>query len=410
MTKNGGKTWLLNTIVPSLPNRATSDITVRFSGKNNLYAGILRIPGGLRLNILRTNNFLGASTMTVLVDRTGAGVDQPYVQAHTTGGEDRVYVGNNDFSSPGGKTATVDQSLDAGLPTPMFQSIRIEKRTTSGQDGPPIRPAIHADGTVYAAFYGWRSFTGGIATADVVVVRDDAGGSGPNPFTALLDDPGDGLAGRRVVTDVTVPFENFSHPNFGQERFVASNLSIAVDPRRGKSGTVCVAWADRANPTAPYTIHVRGSTDKGGTWSTVDLRTIPNATNPALAINSRGMVGFLYQQVCDTDSGQRWNTCFERTNSNFTAVHGVVLASVPAGVPLPQFLPYVGDYVHVMAVGNEFFGIFSANNTPNPDNFPNKVKYQRNAVFDRTSPKLLGVDGTTPVGVSIDPFFFKVTE
>jgi hypothetical protein len=319
-------------------------------------------------------------------------------------------VGNNDFSSPGGKTATIDTSLDAAISAPVFQSIRIEKRTTSGQDGPPIRPALHADGTIYAAYYGWRTFTGGVATADVVVVRDDAGASGPNPFTALLDLPGDGLAGRRVVTGVTVPFENFSHPNFGQERFVASNLSIAVDPRPGMSDKVYVAWADRASATAPYTLHVRGSTDSGKTWSRVDLRTVPNATNPALAINARGTLGFLYQQVCDTEGGQRWNTCFERTHSNFAESHSVVLASVPANTPPWQFLPYIGDYEHLMAVGEDFYGIFSANNTPDPDNFPNHVKYQRNAVFDRVSPKLLGVDGTTPVAVSIDPFFFRVTE
>src|SRR5262249_3818381 len=153
-----------------------------------------------------------------------AGVDQPYVQAITSGGKDRVYVGDNDFGAPSGKTATLDQSLDAGLPTPVFQSIRIEKRTTSGQDGPPIRPAVHADGTIYAAFYGWRSFVGGVATADVVVVRDDEGGAGANPFVALVDTPGDNLVGRRVATGVSVPFENFSHPDFGQERFVASNL------------------------------------------------------------------------------------------------------------------------------------------------------------------------------------------
>jgi len=36
------------------------------------------------------------------------------------------------------------------------------------------------------------------------------------------------------------------------------------------------------------------------------------------------------------------------------------------------------------------------------------VKYQRNADF--TSHTLLDTDGTTPVDISIDPFFFKVTE
>jgi hypothetical protein len=58
-------------------------------------------------------------------------------------------------------------------------------------------------------------------------------------------------------------------------------------------------------------------------------------------------------------------------------------------------------------VGQTFFGIFSANNKPDMANFPNGVKYQRNANF--TTRTLLNVSGTAPVAVSIDPFFFKVT-
>ncbi len=60
-----------------------------------------------------------------------------------------------------------------------------------------------------------------------------------------------------------------------------------------------------------------------------------------------------------------------------------------------------------MAVGNDFYGIFSANNTPDKANFPGGVGYQRNSNF--TTRTLLGVNGVTPVNVSIDPFFFKAT-
>ena len=93
VSKNGGHSWLMNTIVPSLPGRATGDITVRFSESMNLYAGILRIPGGLRLNILRTNNFLGPSVMTVLLDRTGFGVRWFYRPAHGRIHESRLRHG-----------------------------------------------------------------------------------------------------------------------------------------------------------------------------------------------------------------------------------------------------------------------------------------------------------------------------
>lgn len=413
ISTDGGNTWLLNSIVPSQAGSltGTGDITVRYSGSGGrLYAGILRVPGGLRLNILRTANPLGPAAMEVLVDRTGSGVDQPYVQAATVlGGQgvgnDRVYVGDNDFNGPGGRTATIDFSLDAATAPPPagFTLTRIETRATSSQDGPPIRPAIHHDGTVYAVFYGWRAFTGTNATTDVVVVRDDNWAIGANPFQALTD-PGDGLAGRLVVTNRTVPWANFSQANFGQERFVGSNLSIAIDPN--DSSRVYIAWADRVG-TNDYTLHVRRSTDRGETWS-ADLRIVTNATNPALAVTSRGMVGFLYQQLTGTGTAQRWVTRLERTNDDWaTAAENIVLANVPANAPAPLFIPYIGDYLHLMAVGKDLCGIFSANNTPNMANFPNGVIYQRNANFGAQT--LLAANGTTPVAVSIDPFFFRVT-
>ena len=61
----------------------------------------------------------------------------------------------------------------------------------------------------------------------------------------------------------------------------------------------------------------------------------------------------------------------------------------------------------LMAVDKDFYGIFSANNTPKKSNFPNGVVYQRNANW--TSNTFLGVDNTKPVRISIDPFFFQVT-
>jgi hypothetical protein len=75
-------------------------------------------------------------------------------------------------------------------------------------------------------------------------------------------------------------------------------------------------------------------------------------------------------------------------------------------LPAKQFDPYLGDYDNLKAIGKDFYGVFSANNTPDKANFPSGVKYQRNANF--TTHTLLGVDDTTPVHVSIDPFFFKV--
>jgi hypothetical protein len=409
---DGGSTWVLSCIVPSdAGGSGTSDITVRFAGSSGtLYAGILRRPGAFLMNVLRTSAILGPAAMTVLANRRP--VDQPYVQATTIAGNDRVYVGDNSCCPPaaGGRTAAIDQSLDAGIPAPTFTTPSIDVRATAGQDGPPIRPALHPDGTVYAAFYHWTARTGNFSpnatiTADVVVVRDDAGGAGATPYTALVDS-GDGLAGMRVVQGRTVPWANTVQPGFGQERFVGSNLSLAVDPR--SSATVYVAWADRVG-TSDYTLHVRRSLDRGVTWSN-DLRTITNATNPALAINGDGTVGFLYQQVVRFVTGpaiiRRWVTHLERTDDGVTTVQDAVLANVPADTPAASFLPYIGDYVHLLAVGRDFYGIFSANNTPDLANFPSGVTYQRNANFATRT--LLGTNNQTPVNVSIDPFFFKV--
>ena len=393
VTEDGGDTWRLQNIVPS--ELITGDITHAFdSNSGDLYSGILRRPGGLLLNALLTNDFLSPMTMTVQNERTG--VDQPFIQA--TGGNantDRVYVGNNDFGVQP-QTATVDVSLNGGT---TYTPVRIESRSTSGQDGPSVRPALASDGTVYVAYFGWRTFSGGVASSDVVVVRDDNGGAGSNPFTDLVGT--DGLAGRRVVQGVSIPFSNA--PTLGQER-IGSTLSMAVDP--SNSDNVYVAWADRVGNGDIYTVHVRSSTDRGVTWSNNDLRTITNATNVAVAVANNGTVGLLYQQVMGTGGSSRWETHFEQSTDGFATVgQDAVLATVPANSPSVQFLPYLGDYAFALFAGSEFRGVFSANNTPSTTNFPQGVVYQR--VADFTNGTLDDGSGQN-VAVSIDPFYFSV--
>jgi hypothetical protein len=409
VSTDGGNTWILNSIVPSQAGSTTGtgDITLHFGGTSNvLYSGILRLPGSYRLNILRTNNFTGAVPMTVLVDRNN--VDQPYVKATTVlggsgHGNDRVYIANN--ATTGTQTATVDLSLNAATAPPPagFNNYVIESRTTAGQDSPGVRPTVHLNGTVYAIFYRLTSIGSNTVTGDVIVVRDNNWGSGTTPFTSLID-TGDSKAGVRVVTGVTVPYNMYSGV-LGSERLVVSNVSIAVDPRN--SNTVYIVWADRVS-TNDYTLHVKHTTDGGTTWDTNDIRTITNATNPALAINSRGRVGFLYQQLTGTAPNQRWETRFERTDNAFTTRTDLVLANVPDGVPAHSSMPYMGDYIDLMSVGKNFYGVFSVNNTPDNANFPNGVTYQRNHNF--TTHTLLNTDNVTPVDVSIDPFFFRVIE
>ena len=410
---DGGATWRLNAVVPG--GNQTADITVAFSGAGEkLYAGILRLDSptdDTRLSILRGDDFAAPTPMTVLEDRQKP--DQPFIQAATVGaggpdaGRENFYVGNNDFAgSP--QTATIDVGLDAGSAAPAINRVRVERRVTAGQNGPQVRPSVHSDGTVYAAFYGWRSQTGDFAgntlrvTADAVVVRDDNWGRGPQPFEALTD-PADGVVGRRVAQNLKFSFDQTGLPENGQQR-LGGALAIAVDPRPKTSSTVYLAFgADDANSN--FAIDVRASHDRGLTWSSRSLLSLPRATNAALAVNSSGVVGLLYQQLVGTGARMRWETHFRRS-SDTRVWSDVVLASALAGGPDKDFDPYLGDYCHVLAIGANFYGVFSSANTPDRANFPNKVTYQRNADF--ATRKLLALDGTTQVRASIDPFFFKV--
>jgi hypothetical protein len=250
---------------------------------------------------------------------------------------------------------------------------------------------------VYAAFFGWRKFDGKTATSDIVVVRDDAAATGASPFQ-VLKDPSDKQPGVIVVKNAQIPWSNAAA--LGQER-IGSTLSIAVDPNN--SAIVYVCWADKGSKGDIYTLHVRRSTDRGATWSKTDLpgTTIHNATNCALAVANNGVVGFLYQQL----AGRRWVTHLVQSHDGFMTSRDFVLATVPADQPVGQFLPYLGDYDYLLSVGNEFRGVFCANNTPDFANFPQGVTYQRAADF---SAKTLNDGSGNPVPISIDPFYFSV--
>ena len=395
VSQDSGQSWALNAITPV--QRMTCDIThAMATGENHprgdLHAGTLACASAITLDESESNDVASSAAMNV--QSTRGNVDQPFVRAMGVSSGDRIYVGVNDFNQANGHTATIDVSVDGGA---TYRSIPIEARKTAGQDGPSVRPALASDGTVYAAFFGWRKFDGKTATSDVVVVRDDAAATGTNPFRALKD-PSDKLPGRVVVKNVAIPWSNA--PALGQER-IGSTLSIAVDPNR--SAIVYVSWADKGNKGDIYTLHVRRSTDRGVTWSKTDLpgATIHNATNVSLAIANNGVVGFLYQQL----SGRRWVTHLVQSHDGFTTARDVVLATVPADQPVGQFLPYLGDYDYLLAVGNEFRGVFCANNTPDFANFPQGVTFQRAADF---SAKTLNDGAGNLVPISIDPFYFSV--
>ncbi|MEM7309680.1 MAG: sialidase family protein [Planctomycetota bacterium] len=401
ISSDRGNTWLLNSIVPS-GNGMTGDITVALGRNGVLYAGILRGGSSLLMDILRTANYTGAAAMTTLVSRNN--VDQPFARMLTGlgGGErddDLVYVGNNDLATA--LSATVDQSFDAATaPAPGgFAASVIELRPPFMQDAPPIRPAIHHDGTVYAAFARYQTFTATLDTVDIVVARDDDWGKSATPFSDLTD-PSDGLAGRFVAQGISVAW---LLPGLGQER-VGERLSIAVDPT--DSQTVYLAYYDSPSGTDSR-VQIRRSTDGGNNWSG-SLLSVASALNPTVAVTVRGKVGFAYQVLTGAGAAQRWETHLRTSDDGGATWDDTTLATTPAATPVRAFFPYLGDYMGLAAVGKDFYGVFSANNTPDPANFPNGVTYQRNV--DWTANTLRNLANTGTVAVSIDPFFFHVQE
>ena len=344
ISTDGGTTWSLRNVVPGNDPGGfpTNDITVAFgTSGGTLYASILRGDSATRrMQILRSPGFSGVAAMAVLSDRTGP--DQPWVVAQTANTSDRLWVGNNAIGTGTTQTATVDHSADAQVAAPTFVRTVVEARATSGQDGPPVRLAAHSDGTVYAAFVRVSHAIGPNLTFDVVVTRDDNWGTGATAFTDLLDSR-DNVVGTRVADDLY----SYFNAEMGQER-LGADLSIAVDPN--DSSTVWVAWGYKYGgpfSSIPWTVDVARSTDRGRNWAPV-RRTIVNGKNPALAVNSRGALGFLYQEF----TGTEWVTRLEVTADAFdTPAETHVLHRAPSTAPARQSFPYLGDYVRLPVCG-----------------------------------------------------------
>ena len=345
--------------------------------------------------VLRTPDYLDTATLMTTLDTRPGNVDQPHTSALTAPGtgQDRLYVGfNNGFGCvvPSGRTSALDVSQNANGAAALGLDL-IEARNTACQDGFAQVAAPHPDGTVYAAFlHDWNG------SPRLVVVRDDAWGTGAPPFSALVD-PGDSQPGRFVTPPLTL-----AAGTMGQNRLGASNVSIAVDPRN--SDRVYVAYGD-SNGFNSETIHVRRSTNRGRDWS-ADLLTAASAMNPEVAINSAGIVGVLYQRF----GANRWQTRFTRTTDPDGTVFdagGILLANTDATTPAPAFSPYIGDYASLVAAGTDFFGIFSASNFPDSANFLPGVVFQR--FVDWGTHKLYAdAAHTIEIPPSIDPYFFEV--
>lgn len=383
------------------------DVSLRFSGTTSrLYLAKLTKDTSMAtiLDVGRVDDLTLPSVAWTQLDTrsgsSGAFHDQPWVQAITVlegagTGDDRTYVSLNNISvAP--LTAGIDFSLNPTPPPPAgFNDDVIETVTPSGQDAPPVRVAVHLDGTVYGAFTRWTSSSVG----DVVVVRDDGWGSGATPFRALHDATLTTQVGQRVVTGVTTP-----GGSLGNQR-VTNTIALAIDPSDSKD--VYIAWTDGA--ASSLTVHVRRSQDQGQHWSTSDLFSVSPATNPGLAVNSLGKVALLYQRLA-TGSPNRWETHLRRSSDGFaTAPSDAILANAPDAVGSYTGSNVIGDYAGVIALGKSFYGIFSAFNTADTANFPSGITYAR--YHDFTTHHLYAdAARTMVVSDSVDPYFFRSTE
>jgi hypothetical protein len=256
--------------------------------------------------------------MKVLVDRTGAGVDQPYVSTLTVNGKDHLYVGDNDFSAPADRTATIEQSLNAAKATPSFTTVRIEKRANAGQDGPPIRPCPHPDGTVYAVFHSWRtSTTTRGAAPPMSVVRDDKAAAARRLHRAV--DPGDSKTGVRVATA-----SSSTSTASGLQR-TGGDVSIAVDPTDSEGLRRLQRRSRRRLRAAPVALnrsrrHVVGRSADN-----------QQGAQPALAVNALAASGCSISNSSAAGGAAMGRQV--RVVDRRQDVHEIVLATTPATNP-----------------------------------------------------------------------------
>jgi hypothetical protein len=404
---DGGKTWRLNAIVPGASEFGMmADMTLRFGPQSGrLYAATL--DANQHLNILRATDLEAPGPMELLVDR--AEDDQPWIEAFSSGsslGEHVVVASNNFLGRP--KTASFDLSPDAskGPPPAGFQGLGtpIEFRKTSGQDAPSVRAVPHADGTVYIAYIRWTAMgDSGVPTrGDIVVARDDHRGTGNAAFRSLVD-PGDQLPGIVVQRDARFPALNQPGSFLGHQR-VGSSLSLAVDPR--DSAVVYVAWGD-GSTGRNHALHLRRSVDRGNTWSP-DLKVIPNATNPALAVNDSGLAAFLYQSL--DPKRPMWSTHVALSRDHFSTILRTLTLAQGLEILPTKFDPLLGDYDHILAIGNTFYGVFSSANTPIPEWFPYGDPFEHQRYADLRLHKLFAdAEHKKTVAPSVDPFFFEIS-
>jgi hypothetical protein len=361
-TGNGGTSWT------DIEDIDSSDSTMDWANGGNAY--FCNVNGsGDSLQIWRWNAAITQFALIPDAELTlgGDGPDQPRLAANHVGSQDHVYIGFNDLSQPA-KTASVYYSLDSG--TTWTDQVVENVTPGAGQDGYSIRPAVTGS-TVYLCFERWNKFlSNGNFTGDLVIVKD--GSNGADGFGDL------GVNGTIIASNVQFPQENL-----GEER-TGSDLGMAVSP--ADPSTIYVAYDVEVGGLAVARIMMSG--DGGSTWAQIYQTSIQSAL-PDLAVTANGAVGLLYTGY---ENGNI-ETHFVQSDDNFATHRDEILSRFKNGTPKIQYQPYIGDFEIVKAVGDNFYGTFSASNDTSL--YPLPVTFVRDA-------SELGKS----VAYSIDPFYF----
>jgi hypothetical protein len=404
-TNNGGTTW------SNFDNVVHGDTTVDY-GQNGTNAYMARLSGN-NITAFSSANSPWSPIVSSSYNSTFSIPDQPWLQTGrgvdpaSTMVKDRLYIGFNDLSNFGGangKTATVRFSTDGGL---TFANKILETVTpASGQDGPPVRVAVNGD-KIYAAWARWdapTNVTGGLVfNSTVMIRRDDNGATGGTKFGAL------GIGGNGVViaTAQQVFTTGVNSPaSLGLER-VGSDLSIAVDPKNANHVYVGFAEVPGDSNSGQIRVRVMESSDGGGSWTQkFTTGANPNFRSglPALSVTADGQVGLMYTAFDAVNN--KLEQHFVRTSNNFLNVNDSVLERFTNGNVAFKISPYLGDYMDLVAVGKDFYGVFSSSNNLNDANFPLGLPlFQRETMGGPGTFLLTDLSGN-PVDFSVDPFFF----
>jgi Hint domain len=329
-------------------------------------------------------------------------LDQPWIR---TGPFNHVYVAYNNLNNyPAGNTASVNVSTDGGATYTTTVIDRIGG--AEGQDAPAVRLDVSGSRS-YAIFTRWNTLVeddanGARYGSQVVVVRSDDGGA--DGFTAL-GSGGDGT----VVANTTSVFANTSDTplTLGRERIAGGDSAIAIDPNNADHVVVAYLDAPGANGSGLMQLVVAESTDGGVNWTTkYTTDSATRSAQPGLAILDNGTIGLLYDNYDPTTN--KLSQHLLKTSDDFASTTDTVLATEKNAAAPFDFHPYLGDFFDLHAVGNTFYGTFSASNDDDGTNasFLNLSLDRDFTGTPGTSNFQLtnGVGGS--VSFSIDPFLF----